>query len=207
MCRDQQRLAIALTIEVLGRLARIGSGGEREIEGVVVDDRLVQLVERQHRHGRIRLEQLLHLILEQGADDHVGPFLNRLLVEIPHRLALGIVEVQGELALIFLVGHQHAVADGGALGFQVAGERQEDGDLLQRTVVRDSEIPKAGRHVALGRVVREALLPAGKLAGQLARLCPEFVHQRSKTQPAGGHIGSWLLFERLQGGGGHAFQQ
>ena len=90
---------------------------------------------------------------------------------------------------------------------QVAGEGQEDGDLLQCACVRGGEIPEAGRHVSLGRMVREALLPACELAGELTRLGAEFVHQCRQSQPASGHVGGRCLFQRLQGGGGHAFQQ
>ena len=105
----------------LGCLRGICGGREGEVVGGIVDDWLVQLVERQHRHGRIGLEQLLDPVFQQRADDHVRPFLNRLLVKIAGRLALGVVEVQGKLPLIFLIRHQHTVADGGAVRLQAAG--------------------------------------------------------------------------------------
>ena len=56
-------------------------------------------------------------------------------------------------------------------------------------------------------MVGEVALPACQLAGQQVRLGAKLVDQCRQSQPAGGHIRGRSLFQRLQGGGGHAFEQ
>ena len=199
LCRDQQRLAVALTIEVLGLPARIGSGGE-EIEGVVVDDRFVSLVDAST--GTVGFgEQLLDPV------DQQGPMIMSALPRSPackgpRSTCPGYRSSSGVNWLLIFPYKTSACRCGwrrpGLPGCR-RGSRMTA--ICCTEVGSDSQIPKAGRHVALGRVVKNSA-SSRQLAGQLkpAGRQTSFTSAADATSrwsPPGGRS----LFETPAGGG------